>query len=66
MKKTRSSILETFSGYFELFEDPTIDAAMSASDFDLRQLRAKSITIYIGFTDDDMERLLPLLTLFWQ
>ena len=65
-EKTRSSILETFSGYFELFDDPTIDAATSASDFDLRQLRAKPMTIYIGFTDDDMERLSPLLTLFWQ
>ncbi|HAT1757202.1 TPA: type IV secretory system conjugative DNA transfer family protein [Legionella pneumophila] len=65
-EKTRSSILETFSGYFELFDDPTIDAATSHSDFDLRQLRREKITIYIGFTDDDMERLSPLLTLFWQ
>jgi type IV secretion system protein VirD4 len=65
-EKTRSSILETFSGYFELFDDPIIDAATSASDFDLSQLRREKITIYIGFTDDDMERLSPLLTLFWQ
>jgi type IV secretion system protein VirD4 len=65
-EKTRSSILETFSGYFELFEDPRIDAATSASDFDLKALRKEKITIYIGFSDDDMERLSPLLTLFWQ
>ncbi|MGX8784351.1 type IV secretory system conjugative DNA transfer family protein [Legionella pneumophila] len=65
-EKTRSSILETFSGYFELFDDPTIDAATARSDFYLRQLRREKITIYIGFTDDDMERLSPLLTLFWQ
>ncbi|KTD65369.1 type IV secretory system conjugative DNA transfer family protein [Legionella spiritensis] len=65
-EKTRSSILETLSGYFELFEDPVIDAATSASDFDLRNLRREKITIYIGFSDDDMERLAPLLTLFWQ
>lgn len=65
-EKTRSSILETFSGYFELFDDPIIDAATSASDFDIRQLRREKITIYVGFTDDDMERLSPLLTLFWQ
>lgn len=65
-EKTRSSILETFSGYFELFDDPMIDAATSASDFDLRDLRREKITIYVGFTDDDMERLSPLLTLFWQ
>lgn len=65
-EKTRSSILETFSGYFELFDDPMVDAATSASDFDLRNLRREKITIYVGFTDDDMERLSPLLTLFWQ
>lgn len=65
-EKTRSSILETLSGYFELFEDPTVDNATSCSDFDLRDMRRKKITIYIGFTDDDMERLSPLLTLFWQ
>lgn len=65
-EKTRSSILETFSGYFELFDDPLIDAATSTSDFDIRQLRREKITLYIGFTDDDMERLSPLLTLFWQ
>ncbi|HIF0138888.1 TPA: type IV secretory system conjugative DNA transfer family protein [Legionella anisa] len=65
-EKTRSSILETFSGYFELFDDPTIDAATSHSDFDLRTLRSTPMTIYVGFTDDDMERLSPLLTLFWQ
>lgn len=65
-EKTRSSILETFSGYFELFDDPTIDAATSHSDFNLRLLRRTPMTIYVGFTDDDMERLSPLLTLFWQ
>ena len=65
-EKTRSSILETLSGYFELFEDPLIDAATSESDFEFRDLRKEKITIYVGFTDDDMERLAPLLTLFWQ
>jgi type IV secretion system protein VirD4 len=65
-EKTRSSILESFSGYFELFEDPRIDVATSSSDFDLKALRKEKITIYIGFSDDDMERLSPLLTLFWQ
>ncbi len=65
-EKTRSSILETLSGYFELFEDPLIDAATSQSDFDFRDLRKEKITVYVGFTDDDMERLAPLLTLFWQ
>lgn len=65
-EKTRQGILETFSGYFELFDDPFVDAATSASDFDFSDLRRKKMTIYIGFTDEDMERLAPLLTLFWQ
>lgn len=65
-ERTRSSILESFSGYFELFDDPVIDAATSYSDFDFKDLRRKKMTIYVGFTDEDMERLAPLLTLFWQ
>lgn len=65
-EKTRTSILETFSGYLELFDDPAIDAATSAADFDLRDLRRKKMTIYVGVSEDDLERLSPLLTLFWQ
>jgi type IV secretion system protein VirD4 len=64
--KTRSSILETFTGYFELFDDPIVDAATSVSDFDIQALRKQKMTIYVGFSDDDMERLAPLLTIFWQ
>ena len=64
--RTRDNILESFSGHFELFDDPVIDAATSASDFDFGDLRRRKITIYVGFTDEDMERLSPLLTLFWQ
>jgi len=64
--RTRDNILESFSGHFELFDDPVIDAATSASDFDFGDLRRKKMTIYVGFTDEDMERLSPLLTLFWQ
>ena len=64
--ETRSNILQSFSGYFELFDDPVIDSATSASDFDLRDLRREKITVYVGFTDEDMERLSPILTLFWQ
>jgi type IV secretion system protein VirD4 len=65
-EKTRQGIVETFTGYFELFDDPFVDAATSESDFNFADLRRKKITIYVGFTDEDMERLAPLLTLFWQ
>lgn len=65
-QKTRASIMETFTGYFELFEDPVIDAATQKSDFDIRKLRQEKMSIYVAFSDDDMERLSPLLTIFWQ
>ncbi|MBA3536256.1 MAG: type IV secretory system conjugative DNA transfer family protein, partial [Tatlockia sp.] len=64
--ETRASILVTCASYFELFDDPIVDSATSASDFDISTLRQKKITLYIGFTEDDMERLSPILTLFWQ
>jgi type IV secretion system protein VirD4 len=65
-EKTRASILETFSGYFELFDDPIVDKATSKTDFDITKLRSEKMTIYIGFSDDDMERLAPIINCFWQ
>ena len=65
-QETRNNIRISFAGHFGLFDDPTIDAATSASDFDFGDLRRKKMTIYVGFTDEDMHRLSPLLTLFWQ
>lgn len=64
--KTRSNIKVSFASHFELFDDPVVDAATSGSDFDIRSLRREKITLYIGFSDDDLERLSPLLTLLWQ
>jgi type IV secretion system protein VirD4 len=64
--KTRASIVFNFLSYFELFDNPLIDAATSRSDFDLRDLRRKKMTIYLGVTNDNLHRLSPLLTLFYQ
>ncbi len=65
-ERTRDSIHIDLISRFELFDDPRIDAATSKSDFDLRDLRKEKMTIYIGFSDNDMERLSPILTIFWQ
>jgi type IV secretion system protein VirD4 len=64
--KTRLSILATFQSYFELFDSPLISAATACSDFDIRDLRRKKMTIYVGVTNDDLVRLAPLLTVFYQ
>jgi len=43
-----------------------LDAATSESDFDLRDLRKKPISIYVGVHPDDMPRLRPVLSLLCQ
>lgn len=65
-EKTRLSILATFQSYFELFDNPLIEAATSKSDFDIRQLRKETMTVYVGVTNDNLVRLSPLLTIFYQ
>lgn len=64
--KERSGVISTFNAKMEIFEDPLVDAACSHSDFDVRDLRKERTTIYIGVNPSDLERLQPLLNLFFQ
>jgi type IV secretion system protein VirD4 len=43
-----------------------LDAATSADDFDLRNLRKKPMSIYVCVNPDDLHRLRPVLSLFFQ
>ena len=43
-----------------------VDAATSANDFDLRNVRKRPLSIYLGVTPDNLERMAPLLNLFFQ
>jgi len=43
-----------------------IDAATSANDFDLRELRKRPISIFVQINPDNIARLQPLLNLFFQ
>ncbi|SHJ62134.1 type IV secretion system protein VirD4 [Malonomonas rubra DSM 5091] len=63
---TRSSIRKTFTSSLELWFNPIIDAATSENDFDLRDLRKKRQTIYLGVAPGALDRLGPLLNLFFQ
>lgn len=65
-ENTRSGIMTGFRSSLELWLNPIIDAATSANDFDLREIRKKPISIYIGITPDNLERLAPLVNLFFQ
>jgi type IV secretion system protein VirD4 len=63
---TASSIRKTFTAHLDLWLNPILDAATSGSDFDLRDLRTRPMSIYVGVNPDDRERLRPVLSLFFQ
>ncbi|SDZ70573.1 type IV secretion system protein VirD4 [Variovorax sp. YR266] len=63
---TASSIRKTFTSRLDLWLNPMIDAATSANDFDLRDLRKRTISIYVQINPDNIARLRPLLNLFFQ
>ena len=46
--------------------NPLVDAVTSANDFDLRDIRKKRMSIYLGVTPDNLERLAPLMNLLFQ
>ena len=63
---TASSIRKTFTSRLDLWLNPILDAATSANDFDLLELRRKPLSIYVGVNPDDLHRLRPVLALFFQ
>lgn len=51
---TLASILASFNAPLVIWSNPIVDAATSANDFDLRDVRKKRMTIYIGITPDHL------------
>jgi type IV secretion system protein VirD4 len=64
--KTRGSVRKSFLAALELFYNPIIDAVTSYNDFDLREIRKKRMSIYVCVSVDDLQRLAPLIRLFFQ
>lgn len=65
-ENTRAGVITSFRSRLELWINPLVDAATSANDFDLREVRKKRMSIYLGVTPDNLERMAPLLNLFFQ
>lgn len=63
---TASSIRKTFTSRLDLWLNPILDWATSRNDFDLRELRAKRMSIYVGVNPDDLHRLRPVVNLLFQ
>ena len=63
---TFAGVRQTITSRMNLWLNPRVDAATSASDFDLRELRTRRTSIYLGVTPDNMVRVAPLYNLFFQ
>lgn len=64
--QTASGIRKEFTSKLSLWLNPLLDAATSGTDFDLSDLRKKPISIYVGVTPDNLDRIRPVLSLFFQ
>lgn len=65
-ENTRAGVMTSFRSRLELWNNPLVDAATSGNDFDLRDVRKKRMSIFLGVTPDNLERMAPLLNLFFQ
>ncbi|MCX5844718.1 MAG: type IV secretory system conjugative DNA transfer family protein, partial [Deltaproteobacteria bacterium] len=64
-ENTLSSILATFNAPLTIWANPVVDAATSADDFLLSEVRKKRMTIYIGITPDYLPEAALLINLFF-
>lgn len=65
-ENTFASIRQTITTRMGLWLNPAVDAATAASDFDLRALRRGRVSLYLGATPDNMQRVAPLYSLLFQ
>ena len=63
---TFASIRQTITARMGLWLNPRVDAATSASDFDLTRLREKPTTIYLAASPDNVGRVAPIYNLLFQ
>ena len=64
--KERSGVISTANSALELWANPLIDATTAKSDFDIRTFKQVPTTVYVGLTPDNIQRLQPLMKIFYQ
>jgi type IV secretion system protein VirD4 len=64
--KERSGVVSTMNSGLELWANPLIDTTTATSDFDLQTMKKTRQTVYCGVTPDNLQRLEPLLKVFYQ
>jgi type IV secretion system protein VirD4 len=65
-EKERSGVVSTLSSGLELWANPLIDTATATSDFNMQELKKQKMTVYVGITPDNLERLKKLMQIFYQ
>lgn len=63
---TFAGIIQTVTSKLSLWLNPRVDAATEDSDFDLRDLRTRPMSIYLGVSPDELDRVAPLYNLLFQ
>lgn len=61
-ENTFASMRQTITARMNLWLSPPVCAATEISDFDLRQLRSRRISLHLGVTPDNRARAVPLYT----
>jgi type IV secretion system protein VirD4 len=64
-QKLRNDIRKTVSVRLQTWTDPQVAAVTAGSDFNLRNLRRKPMTVYVVVAPGNIPRLRPLLRLFF-
>jgi type IV secretion system protein VirD4 len=64
--KERSGVKSSLISALNLWANPLVDAATSANDFDLREIRRTKMTIYLGTPANEIGPLAPLINIFVQ
>jgi type IV secretion system protein VirD4 len=65
-ENTFASIKQTITARMNLWLNPRVCAATDASDFDLRDLRDRRMSLYLGVSPDNLARVAPLYNLVLQ
>lgn len=63
--KMQIKLARELSDYLYPWNDPKIDYATSASDFDIASLKKEKATIYVGLNPWEIEKLKPVMSLFY-
>jgi type IV secretion system protein VirD4 len=64
--KERSGVVSTLNSGLELWGNPIIDATTCKSDFNFMKFKIEPTTVFVGLTPDNIQRLKPLMGMFYQ